>query len=173
MPMSIPNNSPNSHNSGTGWKIAGIGCLVLFLLAGLGGVLLVRTLKERMDHPSKKDIMGIAVLAGQAGGDGARLRMAVVAYHAKHGHYPNTLVDLVQDGTVDGKLLHNDLDDHPSPGHVSWTYRKPAENAPGSTPILEEPYQMTIGGQTQSSKIVISLNGQAQTPSAGSVPAQP
>ena len=37
-----------------------------------------------------------------------------------------------------------------------------AEGAPGETPILEEPYQITIGGSTQSSSLVITLNGRNQ-----------
>ena len=156
----------------SGWKIAGIGCLALFLLAAVGGILLVRTVKERVNHPSKTDVIGVAILAGQAGADGARLRLGITAYHQQHGHYPKTLEDLVLEGTVDGKLLHNALDDDPNPGHVSWRYTKPPENAPGSTPILAEPYQVTIGGSSQPGKIIISLNGQtnagSQTPGSAS-----
>ena len=150
-----------------GWKIAGFGCLALFLLAALGGVLLVRTAKDQWTHPSKNSPLGIGIIAGKAGMDGAILRQAIVAYHQENGTYPKTLMQLVQAGRVDGKLLHNDLDDDPNPGHVSWRYTKPAEGAPGNTPVLEEPYQITMAGSTQSSRIVIMLDGRSQAGAPG------
>lgn len=146
----------------SGWKIAGFGCLALFLLAAVGGVLLVRTVKDRISHPSKNDVVGLTVIAGKVGMDGVRLQQAVVAYHREKGQYPKTLMQLVQEGRVDGKLLHNDLDDNPSPGHISWRYIKPAEGAPGSTPVLEEPYKITMGGSAQSSQIIITLDGRSR-----------
>jgi len=156
----------------SGWKIAGFGCLALFLLAAVGGVLLVRTVKDRISHPSKNDVMGVAIIAGKAGMDGARLRQAIIAYHQEKGRYPQTLMDLVAQGRIDGKMLHNDLDDNPNPGHVSWRYTKPAEGAPGDTPILAEPYRITMGGSSQSSNIVITLDGrnQAGVSSQGQTP---
>ncbi len=69
----------------------------------------------------------------------------------------------MEDGSLDGKRLHNDLDDSPDPGHVSWRYTPPAEGAPGTTPILEEPYHITIGGSTQPGKIVVTLDGKSQS----------
>ena len=164
MPPGGPYASPSSQpSSGKGWKIAGFGCFGLFLLAALGGVLLVRNFKGKMDHPSKNDIVGMAVLAGQAGIDGAHLRQAVVAYHTQHGTYPKSLMDLYTDGSIDGKLLHNGLDDSPDPAHLSWRYAPPAAGAPGSTPILEEPYHITIGNVTRPGKIIIDLDGKSQS----------
>lgn len=154
---------PPPKSGSNGWKIAGFGCLALFLLAAIGGVLLVRSVKGRISHPSKNDVVGVAILAGKAGMDGAELRQAIAAYHQEKGQYPKSLIQLVQDGHVDGKLLHNDLDDNPNPGHISWRYVRPAEGAPGSTPILEEPYRITMGGSTQSSSIVITLDGRSQS----------
>ena len=156
----------------SGWKIAGFGCLALFLLAALGGVLGVRAVKDRISHPSKSDIVGLTVIATQAGIDGAHLRQAIVAYHQEKGQYPRSLMQLVQEGRVDGKLLHNDLDDDPSPAHISWRYTKPAEGAPGSTPVLEEPYRITMEGSTQSSRIIIRLDGRSQAgaPTQGQAP---
>jgi hypothetical protein len=175
--MSIPSYNtpyaPPPRRGISGWQIAGIGCLGLFLLAAVGGILLVRTVKEKISHPSKNDVVGVAILAGQASIDGTHLRQAIVSYHQQHGHYPNTLEDMVQDGTVDGKLLHNALDDNPSPGHVSWRYTRPAENAPGSTPILSEPYQITVGGSTQPGKIVIALDGRSQANNQVNTPGTP
>ena len=178
--MSIPPGQPPGgyysappRKSGVnGWKIAGFGCLALFLLAAVGGILLVRTVKDRISHPSKNDVIGVGIIATQAGIDGAHLRQAIVEYHQEKGQYPKTLMQLVQENRIDGKLLHNDLDDNPSPGHVSWRYTKPAEGAPGSTPVLEEPYKITMAGSTQSSQIIITLNGQSQTgtPSQGQTP---
>lgn len=167
--MSIPYGAmPPSKPSGvSGWKIAGFGCLALFLLAALGGVLLVRAVKDQISHPSRNSPLGIGILAGKAGMDGVRLQQAIVAYHQEKGKYPQTLLDLVSDNRIDGKLLHNDLDDNPNPGHVSWRYTKPAEGAPGETPILEEPYQVTFGGSTQPGNIVIKLDGRSQTKTAG------
>ena len=154
---------PPRSGSGNGWKIAGFGCLGLFLLAAVGGVLLVRNVKNSMAHPSKDSILGVGILAGQAGVDGEHLQQAVVAYHSQHGAYPKTLMDLYSDGSIDGKLLHNALDDSPDPAHVSWRYYPPAEGAPGSTPILEEPYHITFGGKTAPGKLVIDLNGKTES----------
>ncbi len=169
--MSIPPNTPSSgdsaipapKSSGSGVKIAGAGCLALFLLAAVIGVLLVRGVKDRYEHPTKNDFVGIMALAVQAGTDGAHLRRAILAYHAQHRQYPKSLMDLYTDGSIDGKLLHNGLDDSPDPAHVSWRYTPPAEGAPGSTPLLEEAYHVTSGGATQPGKIVITLDGKNRT----------
>lgn len=154
---------PPLRSSGVnGWKIAGFGCLGLFLLAAIGGVLLVRNVKHRFANPSKNDFVGVIALAAQATVDGTHLQRAVVAYHTQHGSYPKTLMDLYSDGSIDGKLLHNGLDDSPDPAHVSWRYTPPAEGAPGNTPILEEPYHLTISTTTAPGKIVIDLNGKTE-----------
>lgn len=160
--MSVPPNfvpPPSRPAGGGGWKIFGIGCLVLFLGAAIGGVILVRNVKDAMTHPSKNSVIGVGVLAGQAGGQGAQLQQAIVAYHAAKGRYPRTLTDLVVENAIDGKLLHNDLDNSANPGHISWRYTPPAEGAPGTTPILTEPYQMTIGGRTAPGQLVVTLDG--------------
>lgn len=164
--------APPAKSGVNGWKIAGFGCLGLFVLAAVGGVLLVRAVKDRVSNPSKNDIIGVGILVGKATVDGTHLQQAVAAYHQEKGQYPKSLMALVQENRIDGKLLHNDLDDNPNPGHVSWRYTKPAEGAPGNTPVLEEPYQITMGGSTQSSQIIIALNGQSQagTPSQGQAP---
>lgn len=155
--------APPPRSSGvSGWKIAGFGCLGLFLLAAIGGVILVRNVKNSISNPQKGSIVGMAVLAGQAAGDGIHLQQAIVAYHTQHGAYPKTLMDLYSDGSIDGKLLHNGLDDSPDPAHVSWRYTPPAEGAPGNTPILEEPYHLTISNTTAPGKIVIDLNGKTE-----------
>lgn len=160
--MSVPPSfvpPPSRPASGGGWKIFGIGCLVLFLGAAIGGIILVRNVKDAMTHPTKNSVFGVGVLAGQAGIQGGQLQQAIVAYHAAKGRYPRTLTDLVVDGTIDGKLLHNELDDSPNPGHISWRYTPPAEGAPGTTPILMQPYQVTVGGKTAPGQIVITLDG--------------
>lgn len=164
-PGSYPAPAPKS--GGGVLKIVGIGCLGLFLLAAIGGVIAVRSFKSQMAHPSKNSLMGMGVIVGQATMGGEKILLAVVAYHRQHGKYPKTLISLVEEGGVDGKMLHNDLDDTPNPGHVSWRYTKPAEGAPGSTPILEEPYHITMGGGSQPGKIVITLNGRSQAASHG------
>ncbi len=158
-----PSQPPKPSGSGAGWKIAGFGCLGLFLLAAIGGILLVRNVKNSMAHPSKNSILGVGVLAGQAGLDGAHLQQAVVAYHTQHGAYPKSLMDLYTGGSIDGKLLHNGLDDSPDPAHISWRYTPPAEGAPGNTPILEEPYHITLSGTTAPGKIVIDLDGRTES----------
>ena len=173
--MSIPPNTPPGGyyaapppkpSNGSGWKIAGFGCLGFFLLAAICGVLLVRNVKNKIANPSKSDAVGVIVLAGQAGLDGAHLRQAIVTYHAQHGRYPKSLMELYTDGSIDGKLLHNGLDDSPDPAHLSWRYTPPAEGAPGSTPILEESYHITLGNTTQPGKLVIDLNGRSQSNSS-------
>ena len=155
----------------SGWKIAGFGCLGLFLLAGLGVALLVRATKDQLAHPSKNSVIGIGVMAGKAAADGKNLQQAIVAYHRDKGKYPQTLMQLVQEGTIDGKRLHNDLDDDPNPGHISWHYTKPAEGAPGDTTILTEPYRITMGGSTQSSTIGFTLDGRSLSGTASAQPA--
>ena len=161
-----PSQPPPKKTGGSGWKIAGFGCLGLFVLLAVGGVLLVRNVKNNFSHPNKNSIIGIGVMAGQAALDGVHLQQAIVAYHAQHNAYPKTLMDLYSDGTVDGKLLHNNLDDSPDPAHVSWIYTPPAEGAPGSTVILEEPYHASIGGTNTGGQIAIMLNGQSSTHAA-------
>ena len=156
--------SPPAKPSGSanGWKIAGFGCLGLFLLAAIGGVLLVRSVKNSIANPQKNSIVGMVVLAGQATGDGLHLQRAIVAYHSQHGAYPKSLLDLYTDGSIDGKLLHNGLDDSADPAHISWRYTPPAEGAPGNTPILEEPYHITISNTTTPGKIIIDLDGKTE-----------
>ena len=145
-----------------GWKIAGFGCLAVFLLAAIGGVLLVRSVKSSLAHPSKNSLIGIGVIAGQAALQGRQIAGAVTAYHAAHGTYPKSLMDLYTDGTLDGKLLHNDLDDHAEPAHLSWRYTPPAEGSPPNTPILEEDYHLSYGGSTAPGRLVINLDGTQQ-----------
>ncbi len=154
--------APKRSSGVSGWKIAGFGCLGLFVLAALGGILLVRNVKNSMANPQKNSIVGMAVLAGQAAGDGIHLQRAIVAYNTQHGSYPKTLMDLYSDGSIDGKLLHNGLDDSPDPAHVSWRYTPPPKGAPGNTPILEEPYHLTISNTTAPGKIIIDLNGKTE-----------
>lgn len=158
---------PPPRKSGiNGWKIAGFGCLGLFLLAAVGLFLLVRNVKEQVNHPNRGTLIGVAILAGKASIDGRKIALAVQNYHQKTGKYPQTLSELVEQNAIDGKLLHNDLDEDPNPGHISWRYRAPAEGASGSTPILEEPYQVTVSNQTQPGKIIINLDGTSQSDSS-------
>ncbi len=152
------------------WKAAGLTCGVLFLLALIGGVLLVRTAKENYAHPRRGSVMGTIFLTGRAVRDGQTLQRAIVEYHRAHGHYPNSLLDLVREGRVDGKILHNDLDPNPSPGSISWEYSKPASGAPGSTTLLSEHYALDIPGargQAGNGTITITLDGQTGSASGG------
>jgi len=152
---------PANSGSGGGWKIGGIGCAVIFLLVVIGGVMTVRNFKNQLAHPNKGNIMGTAIAAEKAGMDGAEIQQAITHYHTQNGKYPNSLMELVQDGSLDGKKLHNELDDHSDPGHVSWIYHRPTEGAPDTTPVLEEPYHITVGGTTQPGRLVILLNSRS------------
>jgi len=163
---------PNRSSSGGCWKAAGIGCAVIFLLALIGGFLAVRSFKHQLAHPDKNSVIGTAVAAGKAGASGIEIEQAIKEYHTQHGKYPNSLMDMVQEGSLDGKQLHNDLDDSPDPGHLSWHYTKPDEGAPGTTPILEEPYHITIGGNTQTARIVIQLDGKVAANTPGGIEGQ-
>ena len=158
-----PSRPAKPSGGGNGWKIAGFGCLGLFLLLAIGGVILVRNVKNSFSHPSKGSFVGIMALAGQATFDGVRLQQAIVKYHTQHNAYPKSLMDLYADGSIDGKLLHNNLDDSDDPAHPSWRYVPPAEGAPGNTPILEEPYHLTLGNTTTPGKIIIDLDGKSQS----------
>lgn len=178
--MSIPPGGYNAappppSKSGSGRLLAGfgIGCGVIILLAVIGVFLVARKVQQQIAHPSRNSFMGTAINAGKAGMDGAIIRQAIVRYHHQHGHYPATLTTLVQDGSLSAKVLHNDLDDSPDPGHVSWRYVKPDENAPGETPILEEPYHVTLGGRTQPGRIIIALDGRNIPNSPSNAPNSP
>lgn len=121
----------------------GFGCGALFLVVLIGGIVAVRTVKR----------------VSKAAADGIAIQQAIVRYQQQRGAYPPMLITLIQDGSLDGKLLHNDLDDSPNPGHVSWRYTRPAQGAPGETPILAEPYHLTVAGSSLPGKIVIPLDG--------------
>ena len=181
--MSIPSGNPPPNNpppgnyyaappppakpgSGGCWKVGGIGCALLLVLAIIGGVVAVRSVKDQIAHPVKGSFLGTAVSAGKAGMDGALIQKAIVNYHTEKGKYPASLMVLVEDGSLDGKRLHNDLDDSPDPAHQSWRYFPPKEGDPVTTPILEEPYHVTVGNKTQLGRITILLNGKSGSSSS-------
>jgi len=181
--MSIPSGNPPPNNpppgnyyaappppakpgSGGCWKVGGIGCALLLVLAIIGGVVAVRSVKDQIAHPVKGSFLGTAVSAGKAGMDGALIQKAIVNYHTEKGKYPASLMVLVEDGSLDGKRLHNDLDDSPDPAHQSWRYFPPKEGDPDTTPILEEPYHVTVGNKTQPGRITILLNGKSGSSSS-------
>lgn len=160
---------PKSGSAGC-WKAAGLTCGVLFLLVLIGGVLLVRFGKQQYEHPTRGSILGTTFMAGRAMQDGLKLQRAIVEYQAAHGHYPNTLLDLVREGRIDGKLLHNDLDPKPSVGSISWEYIKPGPGAPGSTTLLTEHYFLDIPGArgaSGASAITITLDGHTGSTTGG------
>lgn len=148
---------PANNNAGC-FKAVGITCGVLFVIVAIVLIFFVRYVKNQMSNPGNNPI-GIGIKAGLATQGGMRLQQAIVAYHTKHGQYPKNLMQLVMDGETDGRELHNGLDPNPNPAHISWQYTRPAEGAPGDTPILREPYQITFGNQSTQGQIVINLNG--------------
>jgi len=152
---------PAKSNSGGCLKAAGLTCGVLFLLGLVGVFVLVRSVKNAVEHPAKGGLFATTMAIGKATADGVQIQHAVVEYHAQKHKYPQTLTALVSEGLIDGKKLHNDLDENASPGHVTWQYTRPAEDAPGETPILTVPYKMTVfGGQPpQRGSVIINLDG--------------
>lgn len=154
---------PPAHPSGggKGWKLFGFGCLGLFLLLAVGGVLLVQNIKSKLANPQKSDVVGTVILTSQAAQQGTQLQQAIIAYHTQHNTYPKSLMDLYTDGSIDGKLLHNALDDSPDPAHISWRYTPPDEGAPGSIVILEEQYHVTVGSTNPPDKLAITLDGKS------------
>ena len=143
----------------SGWKIAGFGCLGLLLLGIVGIVLLGVSFKNNMAHPSRNSVVGIGVLLSNAHDDGKTITEAVRAFHAQHGHYPPSLAALVADRGLDPALLHNPLDGNPDPKHVSWTYAQPPEGAPGTAPVLTEPYDIMPGRHDNDGLMTVTLNG--------------
>jgi hypothetical protein len=146
---------PAKSSSGGCWKAAGITCGVLVLLVIIAGFFIYR---------AGKGIFGQAMSIGKTAANGIKIQQGVVQYHTKNGKYPATLTDLVSDGEIDGKILHSDLDTDPNPGHISWTYTKPAEGSPGSTPILKYHYHLNLPGansarQVPATDITINLDG--------------
>lgn len=161
---------PSRASSSGCWKAAGLTCGVLFLLALVGVIIAGRALKESFTHPTRGSIFGMGVMIGRATVDGKTLQKAIVGFHAAHGKYPNTLLDLVREGRIDGKILHNDLDASPSPASISWHYTKPAPGAPGSTPILTEHYVLDIPGARGSGgsgTITVTLDGETGSTAGG------
>lgn len=152
---------PPRSNSGGCWKAVGITCGLLIILGIIGIFFAVRYTKEALH--SGTGIFGTIGKAVQSAKEGQTIQKAVVAYHTQHGKYPDDLMTLVSGGLLDGKNLHSDLDTDPNPGHVSWKYIKPAEGAPGKTPILKLQYKITIPGantqQSQEGTMVINLDG--------------
>ena len=165
---SLPPHRPSG--GGKGWQIAGFGCLGLFVLLAVGGVLLVQNVKSKLANPQKNDVVGIVILGGQVALQGTQLQQAIVAYHTQHSAYPKSLMDLYTDGSIDGKLLHNALDDSQDPAHISWQYAPPEEGAPGSTVILAESYHVTVGNRTSAGRIAITLDGKSVTGTAKHAP---
>jgi len=149
-----PPGRPANSNAGC-LKAFGITCGVLLLLGVIGIALLIKT-----GGPLIQQAMKFGTSIAHAAQNGRTIQHAVVAYHAKNGKYPPNLIALVADGEItDAKILHSDQDANPNPGHISWRYMRPSEGAPGDTPILDLPYQITIGGQTQASHLIINLDG--------------
>lgn len=146
-----PNPGRPANNSSGCWKAFGITCGVLVLLGIIGIVVVVRTTGGLF-----RQAMGV----GLASQSGRVIQQAVVAYHAKNGKYPPNLTALVSDGELtDAKVLHSDQDPNPSPGHISWRYHRPPEGAPGNTPLLDLPYQISFSGRTQAGDLIINLDG--------------
>ncbi len=170
-PFGAPYTPPGSPKSGSGgcWKAVGLTCGVLFLAALIGAFLLTRAVKNEYAHPHKGSMFGTMFSMTHVIQDGLKIQQAIVGYRKAHGHYPDTLLALVSEGRIDGKLLHNDLDSSPSPGSISWHYTKPAPDAPGYTPLLTEHFHMDIpGGKAQSTDntLVITLDGKTASSAA-------
>lgn len=166
--MSVPPNSPPSNSNGGCLKAFGITCGVLLVLAVVGIFFAARFVKTSM--ADKRGIFGQIAGIGMTAANGAAIRKAVVDYHQKHGQYPNQLTDLVSDGLIKGGVLHSAMDTDPNPNHVSWRYSKPAEGAPGRTPVLRFHYRLNIptskNQPAPESDIVINLDG-SSPPSTG------
>lgn len=170
-PSGAPYTPPQPPKSGSGgcWKAAGLTCGVLFLVALIAVFFVGRAVKENISHSHKGNLFGTLFSTGRATQDGIKIQQAVVAYRKAHGHYPSSLLDLVSEGRIDGKILHNDLDPSPSPTSISWHYTKPAPDAPGSTPLLTEHFRLDIPGskaQSADSALVITLDGKAGSSTA-------
>ena len=136
-------------------KAFGITCLSLLVL-GILGVLLL--------FPTVRGVFQTVRQAASASQDGENIRQAILAYHQKNGAYPPSLISLVTDGESDGRDFHSSLDADPDPSHISWTYTPPAKNAPGSTPILDLPYQVTVLGHTAPGHLIVDLDGGSPKP---------
>ena len=151
---------PSNSGSGGCLKAAGITCGVLLLLIIGFGFWVASVVKQQVSHPNVHNPFGVAVAAAKAATDGIQIQQAILKYHTGTGKYPEQLSDLVPDYLPDGKILHNDLDPNPSPGHVSWTYTKPPEGADPKTPILKFSYDMgvNVGNKSSSEQTVIVYN---------------
>ena len=174
--MSVPPNAPPpggyyyttppppANNNGGCLKAAGITCGVLLLLGVIVGVLGVVAIKKQLAHPDKSSPFGVVVIVAKVSPEGVAIHRAIMNYHNKTGKYPPNLQALVPDYLPDGKILHNELDTNPSPGHITWQYTRPEEGAGPKTPVLRLPYEINMssgnGRQTsQRADVVINLDG--------------
>jgi hypothetical protein len=178
--MSVPPNTPppggyyytpppQNRGGGSGGclKAAGITCGVLLLLGVVLVLFSVMAVKKQLQNPDIHNPVGAGIAAGISATNGMKIQQAIVRYHQQTGKYPANLNALYPNYLTDGKILHSPLDSNPNPGHISWTYIKPAEGADPKSPLLRLPYEinMTIGGSTSSQKqeIVINLDGTETT----------
>ena len=149
-----------ANNNGGCFKAFGITCLTLLVLGIIGVVALFPIVRGAFQT-------GRQVVAD--GRNGQEIRRAIVAYHIRNNKYPSSLTALVSDGEVtDPAVFHNDPD---PPGRISWHYTVPPNGAPGNTPILDLPYNITIAGHTQPAHLVINLDGSTPNPSGTAPPA--
>lgn len=159
--MSVPPSGSPRNSSGGCWKAFGITCGVLLVLGVIVIFFAARFVKDSVKD--RHGLFGQIAGIGMTAANGAAIQQAVVQYHQKHGRYPDALSALVSDGLIDGRVLHSDMDPDPSPGHVSWRYTKPAEGAPGSTPLLKFHFRLNVPtGRNQpppESDVIINLDG--------------
>ncbi len=159
--MSVPPYQPPSNSNSGCLKAFGITCGVLLVLGIIGSFFVARLVKNSL--ADRHSVFGQIAGIGRTAANGAAIRKAVVDYHEKHGRYPNALPDLISDGLIDAKVLHSDLDTDSRPDHVSWRYTKPAEGAPGKTPILRFHFRLNVPTNRNQpppeSDLVINLDG--------------
>jgi len=118
--------------------------LLVVVLAMIGG----KILQSQGPHPNVKTTAGAEAAWLTSLQDGQKIAEAITYYHASQGVYPDSLDQLVPQSLPDRAILHSALDTSPDPNHISWTYVKPAPNAPSTTTVLKLSFVVPIDGSS-------------------------
>ncbi len=157
-----------SRRSGPGCWIWGFcTCLVVFVLfAVLIAVSIEKATSTVSGQKSIKSIFAAIHTAQQLTPCVEKMKaiqQAAIRYHTVKGTYPPNLEALVPTYLPGPSPLHCSIDPNPDPSHVSFEYKRPSDDAPGSTIIVSTDWSYTIDNgdqkQTVVSKMSLTLDG--------------
>lgn len=109
----------------------GLGCLLFIIV--IGAAIGIGYYKMRGTFGS---VMASAGQMEQTQQKAIAVQTALAKYKSDTGHYPPTLSALIPQYLPGPDSLHTPSDPNTDPSHVSFEYKQPADNAPGSSPLL-------------------------------------